>query len=131
MIKIAISALTLLAVSFASLAPARADEPKEMLKNTAMFPVKALAVSAGLVFGTPVAVVRQTTERSKGITSAFADEIGGKDSLPPVLFASLLGVPFGVLVGTGEGVYFGGKNAIEHGVEKPFSKDSFSLGELE
>jgi hypothetical protein len=102
-----------------------------MAKNTAMFPVKALAVGAGLVVGTPVAVVRQTAERSMGITGDFADKIGGKDSLPPVLFASVLGVPFGLLVGSAEGVYFGGKNAIQHGVEKPFSKESFSLGELE
>lgn len=129
--KSLVSSLTVVSVSLMSLLPAGAEEPKEMVKNSAMFPVKALAVGAGLVVGTPVAVVRQTAERSIGITGDFADKIGGKDSLPPVLFASVLAVPFGLLVGSAEGIYFGGKNAIQHGVEKPFSKESFSLGELE
>lgn len=125
------SALFAFALTTGSLLPACADEPSAMLKNTAMLPVRTLGLGAGLVLGTPVAVVRQTAERSIGFTGTFADKIGGKDSLPPVLFASVLGVPFGVLCGSSEGLYFGGKNAIVHGTQHPFSKESFSLGELE
>jgi len=122
--------LAIAALVFGSAAaPASADEPKEMLKTTAMFPVRTLGVGAGLVLGTPIAVTRQVAEQTIGITGTFADKIGGKEHLPPVLFASILGVPFGVLTGSAEGVYFGGKNAIVHGSEKPFGKESFSLAE--
>ncbi len=127
--KSTLSALAAAAVTIGSVLPACADEPKDMLKNTAMFPVKALAISTGMVVGTPVAVTRRVSNRCIEYTQTFADKIGGKDSLPPVLFASVLGVPFGVIAGSAEGIYFGGKNSIVHGSDKPFSKESFSLGE--
>ena len=127
--KSTFSALAAVAFTIGSVLPACADEPMSMLKNTAMFPVRALGVGSGIVVGTPVAVTRRVSNRCIGYTQTFADKIGGKDSLPPVLFASVLGVPFGVLAGSAEGVYFGGKNGIVHGSEKPFSKESFSLGE--
>jgi len=129
--KSTFSALFLLALGLGSALPASADESKEMLKNVGMFPVRTLALGAGLLVGTPIAISRRTADRCSEYTGNFADKIGGKDHLPPVLFASVLGVPFGVIAGTSEGVYLGGKNAIANCVEKPFSKESFSLGELE
>jgi len=127
--KSTFSALAAAAFTIGSVLPASADEPMGMLKNTAMFPVRALGVGAGMVVGTPVAVTRRVSNRCIGYTGTFADKIGGKDSLPPVLFASVLGVPFGMIAGSAEGVYFGGKNGIVHGAQKPFSIESFSLGE--
>lgn len=131
--KTAISILALVTLASVSSLPASAENDfGGMAKSTAMFPVRTVALGAGLVVGTPVAVVRRVSNRCIEYTSNFADKIGGKDNLPPVLFASMMGVPFGIISGSAEGVYFGGKNAISNCVEHPFSKDSFSLGnELE
>lgn len=125
------SFLTLLAavaMTTALCGPARAEDFKEMATNAAWFPVKALAVGTGMVVGIPVAVTRRSSNRCIEYTQNFADKIGGKEHIPPMVFASFMGMPFGLLVGTGEGVYFGGKNAITHGVEeKPFQLSTFSL----
>ncbi len=131
--KSAISVLSLVALTASVCLPAFADQDyTTMAKNTAMFPVRTLALGTGVVVGTPIAVVRRVSNRCIEYTGNMADKIGGKKSLPPVLFASLLGVPIGIVSGSAEGIYYGGKNAITNCVEHPFSKDSFSLGsELE
>lgn len=98
-----------------------------MAKNAAMFPVKALAIGSGTVVGIPIAITRRASSRSIEFTQSFADQIGGHEHIMPNVFAMTMGVPFGLLVGTGEGVYYGGKNAIVNGSEKPFSLASFSL----
>ncbi|MBI4533384.1 MAG: hypothetical protein HY711_05495 [Candidatus Melainabacteria bacterium] len=129
--KFALSTVALAAVLLSSVLPVSAEDAKEMMQNAAMFPVKALGVGAGLVLGTPIAVTRCTASKTREYTGTFADKIGGKEHAVPTAFAMVLSVPFGVLAGTSQGVYYGGKNAIAHGSEKPFSKDSFSLGDLE
>jgi hypothetical protein len=132
--KSAASILALVTVAVASALPALADDNDytTMAKNTAMFPVRTLALGSGMVVGCPVAVLRRVSNRCIEYTGNMADKIGGKNNLPPVLFASVLGVPFGLVAGSAEGMYYGGKNAITNCVEHPFSKDSFSLGnELE
>lgn len=120
-----------LTISVLSALPARADSVNDMAKNSAMFPVKILAVSSAAVVGTPVAVTRQVAVRIREFTGTFADNIGGKEDFPPNLFASFLSVPFGTIVGAAEGLYYGPKNAVVHGVEKPFSQASFSLGDID
>ena len=120
-----------LIVGILSALPVQAsDSVTDMAKNTAMFPVQILAVSSAAAVGTPIAVVRQVGVRIRDFTGTFADKIGGKDSFPPNLFASVLSIPFGTLVGSAEGLYYGPKNAVQHGVEKPFCQDSFSLGDM-
>jgi hypothetical protein len=117
--------------------PALADGSKKggdndvasMAKTAAWFPVQVIGVTSAWVLGTPIAMTRRSAIRIHDFTSEGADKIGGHDHFPPVLFASVFGVPAGTLVGSAEGVYMGGKNAIGHGVEHPFSLDSFSLGE--
>lgn len=123
------SLLTLLSVlAFTACGPANAEDAKEMAINTAMFPVRALAIGSGMVIGIPVAITRRSSNRCMEYTQNFADKIGGKEHIHPMLFGSLMGMPFGLLVGTGEGVFYGGRNAINHGVEqKPFSLATFSL----
>jgi len=123
------SLLTLLAaLALTNCGPANAEDMKEMAKNTALFPVKALAIGSGMVVGIPVAITRRSSNRCIEYTQNFADQIGGKEHIHPMLFGSLMGMPFGLLVGTGEGLFFGGRNAINHGVEeKPFSLATFSL----
>jgi hypothetical protein len=122
--------LALVAVSTWTLAPARADGGwKDAAKNTAMLPVKAASIASGLVVGVPMAVVRRASNRCIENTNAGADHIGGKDSGPPVVIASVLGMPIGLLQGTSEGIYQGTKNAIQYGSSKPFSLESFSLAQ--
>lgn len=104
-----------------------ADEPKTMAENAVLFPVRAASVASGLVVGVPVAILRRSSNRVIEYTGNFADKIGGKDHIPPMVFGSVLGLPFGLIVGTGEGVYYGGKNAFSNSVEKPFSLAAFSL----
>ena len=112
--------------------PALADSGVgECAKNTAMLPVRALGVGAGFLVGVPVAILRRTSNRCLEYTNSFADKIGGKDSGPAVIMASVAAYPLGVLVGTEEGVFEGSKNAIQGGVEKPFGLTSLSLGEME
>jgi hypothetical protein len=120
-------------LSMSTFAPALADDDKtmNMLKGTAMFPLRVVSVSAALVVGTPVAIARRTGVRIRDYTAAAADNIGGKDHFPPNFFASFFSVPAGTLVGVSEGCYYGPKNAIVHGVDKPFSLDSFSLADLD
>jgi hypothetical protein len=113
-----------------TLAPARADGGwKDAAKNTALVPVKAASIASGLVVGVPMAVVRRASNRCIEKTSAGADNIGGHESAPPVLFAAVLGIPAGLIEGTGEGLYQGTKNAIQFGATKPFSLESFSLAD--
>ncbi len=109
-------------------APAQADEDlKDMTMNTVLFPIKAVGIGAGMVVGIPVAITRRASVRSMEFTDSFADNIGGHEHIPPRAMASLVGIPFGILVGAGEGVYYGGKNAIVNGSDKPFCLGSFSL----
>lgn len=117
--------------SVVSALPAQADSVNDMAKNSAMFPLKAVAIGSAAVVGTPIAVTRQVAVRIREFTGTFADNIGGKEDFPPNLFASFLSVPFGTIVGSAEGLYYGPKNAVVHGVEKPFSQASFSLGEID
>lgn len=121
------SLVAAIALSVSMTAPAFADDAATMAKNTAMFPVKALAIGAGTVVGIPVAITRRASSRSIEYTQSFADQIGGHEHIIPSFFAMTMGVPFGCLVGTGEGVFYGGRNAIVHGSEKPFGLASFSL----
>lgn len=110
-------------------APAFAESEGTMAKQALMLPVRMAAMGSGMALGIPVAIVRRSGARSVGFTESFADNIGGKEHMIPLGMASLMGVPFGLVVGTAEGVYSGGRNSISHGWEKPFSLESFSMGE--
>jgi hypothetical protein len=111
--------------------PAKAadNEVGAMAKSYAWFPVQAAGVTAAWVVGTPIAVTRRAAVRIREFNEKAADKIGGHEYGPPNFFASFFSVPAGSIVGLGEGLYLGGKNAIGHGVEHPFGLDSFSLGD--
>lgn len=127
-------AITLMAAALTlglNMAPAMAadSDVSSMAKNAAWFPVQVAGVTAAWVVGTPIAVTRRAAVRIRTFNEEAADKIGGHEHFPPNLFASFFAVPAGSIVGLGEGVYYGGKNAVAHGVEHPFSLDSFSLGD--
>lgn len=128
--KSVVSVLTLAIMSAGAFLPALADDDG-MLKNTAMFPVRVLGVGTGLVVGVPVAVFKKVAGNSIDKTGEVADSIGGKQHIPPQIFASVIGIPFGVVSGTMEGVYYGSRNALSSGISAPFSQASMSFTDLD
>jgi hypothetical protein len=121
------SAMSLLIISIliGALQPAYADEGG--MKGVFMVPVKIIAFGTGAVLGTPVAVVRKVSSNTKS-----AVESAGKTENPVFKgLAYLVALPVGLLKGGIEGAYWGTANAYKHSGDNPFSKDSFSLGEME
>ncbi|MBX9878936.1 MAG: hypothetical protein K2Y22_10810 [Candidatus Obscuribacterales bacterium] len=127
--KVLLAAITATTLFSATSTPAIADGAGEMMKNSAMLPVRLVSVGSTVVVGTPIALTRQVSVRIREFTKTFADKIGGHEDFPPNFFASFLSVPCGLIVGTGEGLLYGGKNAFGPGYEKPFSLQAFSLGD--
>ncbi len=116
-----------LVLSLCSLLPVAAADSSEICKSALMVPIKAVAFVSGVVFGTPIAVVRKTAEN----TMNAADRITGKsDNMFCKACAGLLMLPVGIFTGSIEGVYWGTANSWINSSEKPFCKESFSLGEM-
>jgi hypothetical protein len=93
-------------------------------KGVAMWPVKLVAMSAGAVVGTPIAVTRYVAKESVASTKKIA---GDKANPIFAVACGVVGVPIGMFVGGMEGLYHGPANAYSH----PFNKDAFTLGEIE
>lgn len=107
--------------------PARADGDGG-LHGVMMLPVRVVAFGVGAVVGTPIAIVRKTAEN----THEMATEASGKSDNPLMVGAcGLATLPFAVFKGGLEGTYYGTANSWKNSSEKPFSLDSFSLGEME
>ena len=128
---VVMAAMAMLAVS----APAQAaDEPLEMVTQGSLMVTRLGGMGAGLVIGTPVAVVRESVKSYIDFTNGAADKVGvmgGKDNGPVCLVCSLVTLPAGLVVGSLKGLYYGGKNGVVTGFNQPFHPDSFSLGELD
>lgn len=123
------AALTCLAMNSA---PAFASEPSDndYLKDTAMLPVKTLAVGSALAIGTPISVIRNELTSIGKFASAWVDEGNSKDGSLPLMIGSLPGGAMSMVGAVGEGLIEGGKNAID-GWDNPFSEKSFSLADAE
>jgi hypothetical protein len=85
-------------------------------------------VGAGMVLGTPVAIVRDVLHMYRSWTPDLADKVGGKDFGPSVALVSIATVPASLVWGGVCGTYHGSHNAITKGFNEPFHPDSFSLG---
>jgi hypothetical protein len=116
-----VSALTIVA---SGAAPALAADKDVSPVGVAMWPVKLVAMGAGAVVGTPIAVTRYVAKESVASTKKIA---GDKSNPVFAVACGVVGVPIGVFVGGVEGLYHGPANAYSH----PFNKDAFSLGEIE
>lgn len=116
--------------------PAMAEEePLEMVTQGSLMVTRVGGIGAGLVIGTPVAVVRETYKTYVSYTQSAADKVGekfgGKDNGPVCAMVSLVTLPASMVVGGAKGVYYGTKNGVTGGFQQPFHPDSFSLGTLE
>lgn len=104
--------------------PAQADDSA---KGVAMIPVRLLAFATGAVVGTPIAIVRKTCEN----TTQMSSDLSGKSDNPALRgISALVILPFAVFKGGLEGAYYGTANSWAKSSEKPFSAESFSLGEM-
>ncbi|MBI1272324.1 hypothetical protein GC174_18010 [bacterium] len=129
-------ALALMAmVGMSAPAMAADSEPLEQVTQGSLMVTRVGAMGAGVVLGTPVAVVRESVKSYIDFTGMAADKVGeplgGKDNGPVCLVCSLVTLPVGLVAGTLKGVYYGTKNGVVGGFNTPFHPDTFSLGELD
>lgn len=126
--SLAIAALAVAAVAAPAFA---ADDNMDKVVQGALLPTRVGGVAAGVVVGTPIAIVRQSVKGYKDLTEKCADKIGGKDCGPACLLVSVVTLPAGLVYGTTTGTYYGMKNGIMDGFQTPFHPDSFSVNKLE
>jgi hypothetical protein len=115
--------LALISNSIYSSAIADTSQGVENLCSTSSVLV---AATAAIVVGTPIATTRIT---GKSINSIFHEYDG--DSFSYKFWGRPFCLPVGILAGTIKGCIVGPKNAIRYAKEKPFSKESFSLKDLQ
>jgi hypothetical protein len=126
--SLAIAALAVAAVAAPAFA---ADDNMDKVVQGALLPTRVGGVAAGVVVGTPIAIVRQSVKGYKDLTEKCADKIGGKDCGPACLLVSVVTLPAGLVYGGATGTYYGMKNGIMDGFQTPFHPDSFSVNKLE
>ncbi len=133
--KLGLTLAVLAGLSGFSPAFADGDEPLDKVVNGSLIVTRVGGLGAGLVVGTPVAVVRESLKTYVSFTQGAADKvgekIGGKDNGPLCAVVSLVTIPASLVVGGAKGLYYGGKNGFVHGFNEPFHPDSFSLGKLD
>lgn len=117
-------------IALSSFVPAFADSSAKTdscVKGAMMIPVKFVAFTTGAVVGTPIAVVRKVCQN----TTIMSGE-ASKNSTNPLLRVTTAACifPMAAFKGSIEGSVLGTENSWKNSSEKPFSADSFSLGEL-
>lgn len=107
-------------------APSNADAG-EMAKKAFKVPIVLTSFAAGTAVGTPIAIGRKSMSNTK----ETCDNLAGDGGMIKKGACSVVAVPVGVGKGTFQGVIIGPKNAWKNSSEKPFSKDVFSLADLD
>lgn len=127
-----LAALLSLCLSAATFAPAFAadDDLFQKTIDSSMLIPRVAAVGAAMVVGTPIAIFRTTWDNWTESTPKAADHVGGKDCGPSNLLASVYTVPLSLVIGGTKGTYKGMSNAFS-GFEKPFTHETFSMGDLD
>ncbi|MCA9803907.1 MAG: hypothetical protein KC777_18180 [Cyanobacteria bacterium HKST-UBA02] len=124
--RVLLSIASVAVLAAAAPAPAHADSG-DFLSSAVKFPVALLSFTAGTVIGTPIAVLRKTASNTK----ETAEQVSGDGGAVKTAAGYLVGLPVGIFKGTIEGLWLGPKNAAMNASESPFSKDGFSLGDLD
>lgn len=123
--KVLLSTLAACLISGAIQSPSYADAG-EMAKAVFKFPIIVTSFAAGTAVGTPIAMVR----KSSADTKEYADKWGDGGFIKKT-GGTMAALPAGMMRGTFEGAVLGPKNAWKNSAEHPFSKDCFSLGDLD
>lgn len=85
------------------------------------------AFLTGAVVGTPVAVVRMS---KREIVTSTRELVGDTDNPLFLGAGGILGVPAGLMSGAIYGLYAGVADSWVNADDNPYSKDSFSLGDM-
>jgi hypothetical protein len=127
-----IGALLSLTLGVAAVLPACAADRETPLESTVLLPVRVAALGAGIVVGTPVAIVRNAMDTFPKARGIIADQFnaGTADSVAAdsILF-DLAAMPPSLTTGVVLGLYQGTDNALKNCMDSPFSPESFSLGD--
>ncbi len=95
--------------------------------NAAKLPEATVAFTAGVLVGMPIAIFRRC--KAEGINAT--KELCGEGANPVIFGAcAMIGIPGGCLTGVCTGTADAIVNSARNCTDEPFSKDSFSLGEL-
>jgi hypothetical protein len=126
--KFAGLSLTILALAFTGLLPARASDSDDIVTKAVKVPVMVSALCAGVAVGTPVAVVHDTINDYSAARDQVATAFGGQNpDACQYLVADFVALPAGLAIGVVNGTYHGFSNAISNCSAKPFSAESFCL----
>jgi hypothetical protein len=111
-------------------APAKAAKPAKQGSFTGRFVKSIVPFTTGVVIGTPIAVVRHSYQDT---VEGNRDLLGQSKNFFTYLFfplATTVSLPFGCFSGALEGAFYGPWNSAKYADEKPYSKESFSLGSM-
>ncbi len=122
--KISLASLSLLVFNAFAIKIAFADS--DIIKAVGKVSLSASSMAVGTVVGTPIAIIRKTDSQYVGCVKEFK-----KDSNTYKFWGAACSAPVAVISGLIKGPVYGAKNAISYSIDKPFSKDAFSLGNLE
>lgn len=126
-----LAAILSLCLTVGMLTPALADDEKGLNQavDSSMMVERVGGMGAGMVLGTPVAVMRDTASCFVKLTTKCADHIGGHNFGPSCVLASVVTAPCSLVYGGTVGLYHACKNGMSTGFGAPFSAASFSLGD--
>ena len=120
-----------LPAAFALATAQAAADNLDTVTQISVLPARLGGVAAGVIVGTPLAVVRESYKSYLDLTGAGAEQIHAKDCAPVCLLISAITLPAGVVLGSFRGGFYGVKNGVVRGFQTPFNSRSFSLGELD
>lgn len=123
--KVMLSTLAAFLMAGVVQAPSHADAG-EMGKALIKFPITMTSFAAGTAVGTPIAIMRKSMSNTKETYGNYSDGGFVKKSGGMVIAPGV-----GVVKGSAQGIMIGPKNAWSNSSEHPFSKDVFSLGDLD
>lgn len=125
--KVLAATLSVLALTTASVAPVFAADDDGVMYVMVGMPYRGASTATSMVFGTPIAIGRMSAKKTMEITN----EIAGDDAnIVMKGLSAFIGIPLGIVAGTGLGTVYGISNSIKNTPEKPFTKEQFSLAEL-
>ena len=116
-----LSALVCIGLAAPAMADGMAAKGKSALGSSTAFVVD---VPEGMVVDS---TVKCPVKCTRSLAEAFGDEKGWKQKIVGTLF----GVPSGAVFGVPYGCVAGGKHALSTGWDKPFSKESFVVCNVE
>jgi hypothetical protein len=112
-----------------STAATPAAAPKSMGARIASWPLCIAGFTCGTIVGTPICFVRKLPAEVRNLAHGFVGSITEKESKLLLIPVGIAWLPFAGTAALMEAPVYAFKDAYM--AEKPFSKEQFSLGELD